>query len=125
MQRRYDRVITIQRGTPSLSSSGEETMTWADIAFRVPAHVAPTRGTESAAPSQEVAQQQVTITTRFHNVSAASRPLTARDRIIYPAEGVAANTQAPPAGSVYDIVSPDEVGRQVDWSIKCTRRADT
>jgi head-tail adaptor len=124
MQRRYDRLITIQRATTAQSGSGEETLTWADIAFRVPAHVAPTRGSESVAPSQEVAQQEVTITTRFHNVPSASRPLMPKDRIIYPADSVSANTQSPPVGSVYDIISPDEVGRQVDYSIKCIRRND-
>lgn len=124
MQRRYDRIITIQRGTPTQSGSGEESMTWADIAFRVPAFSAPTKGVESIAPTQEVAQQEVTFTTRWHNIPPASRPLMPKDRIIYPADEVAANTQAPGVGNVYDIISPDEVGRQVDYSIKTIRRTD-
>lgn len=124
MQRRYDRIITIQRASAAQSGSGAETLTWADIAFRVPAHAAPTRGGERISAAQEVAEQEVTFVTRFHNVPEASRPLLPTDRVIYPAEAVAANTQAPPTGYLYDIVSPDEVGRQVDYAIRTIRRTD-
>lgn len=124
MQRRYDRYITIQRKSVTQSSSGEETATWADIAYRCPAFVAPTRGDERKTTSQDVAQQEVTFTIRFHAIPSASRPLGPEDRIIYPADGISANAQSPATNLLYDIVSPDEVGRQVDLSIKCVRRAD-
>lgn len=124
MQRRYDRPIIIQRGTPSQSSSGAETITWADIAYRVFAHVAPTRGSERVAPSQEVAEQELTFTLRYHEIPSASRPLQPKDRIIYPADGIAADTQSPTNHLIHDIVASDEVGREVDLSIKTIRRVD-
>ena len=124
MQRRYDRYITIQRKTMTQSDSGEEVSTWADIAYRCQAFVAPTRGDERKSSTQDVAQQEVTFTVRFHTVPPASRPLGPEDRIIYPVDGITANTQSPPTNQIYDIVSPDEVGRQIDLSIKTIRRAD-
>jgi SPP1 family predicted phage head-tail adaptor len=124
MQRRYDRIITIQRKTDTQSSSGEPTPTWADLAFRTSAHVAPVKGDERSAEAQEIAEQETTITVRFHAIPSASRPLTPKDRIIYPAHDVSANTQSPPAGRVYDILGVDEVGREVDLKIRASRRAD-
>jgi head-tail adaptor len=124
MQRRYDRLITIQRKTVTQSSSGEEIATWADIVHRCPAFVAPTKGSERFTGAQDVAEQEVTFTIRFHAIPSASRPLGPEDRIIYPADSLSANTQAPARNTIYDIVSPDEVGRQVDLSIKTIRRAD-
>lgn len=124
MQRRYDRLVTIQRMTLGQASDGSPTETWADIAYRIPAHVAPTRGSERFAQPQERAEQEQTVTIRFHAIPAANRPLTPKDRILYPVDGLAANVQAPAANLILDILSPDEVGRQVDLSIKCCRRAD-
>lgn len=124
MQRRYDRIITIQRKTDTQSNSGEPVSTWADLAFRVPAHWAPVVGNERPAEAQEIAEQETTFTVRYHAVPGASRPLTPKDRIIYPAHDVSANTQSPPAGRVYDILGVDEVGREVDLKIRSSRRAD-
>lgn len=125
MQRRYDRLITIQRKTVTQSPSGEEAAVWTDIAYRCPAIVAPTRGSERIMASpQDVAEQEVTFTVRFHAIPAASRPLTPQDRILYPADSLGADAQAPAGNVIYEIVSPDEVGRQVDLSIKTLRRAD-
>lgn len=124
MQRRYDRLITVQRKTVTQSDSGEEQATWADLAHKIPAGMLPTRGSERFTQSQEVAEQEVTFTIRFHAIPSASRPLAPEDRIIYPADNLSANTQSPPLNTVYEIVSPDEVGRQVDLSIKTIRRAD-
>lgn len=124
MQRRYDRQIIIQRKSVSQSGSGEEAATWADLAYKCLAHAAPTKGNERETPAQEIGEQEVTFTTRFHNIAAASRPLSAEDRVIFPADGIAANAQTPPAGRIYDILSADEVGRGVDWLIKAVRRAD-
>lgn len=124
MQRRYDRQIIIQRKTISQSSSGGESETWVDLAYKCFAFVAPTKGTEKFGSPEKVADQQVTFTVRFHEIPSASRPLTPKDRIIYPVDGIAANTQIPAWNLVYDIISPDEVGRQVDLSIKTLRRAD-
>lgn len=124
MQRRYDRLVTVQRKSVTQSGSGEEIAAWADIAYRVPARVEPTRGSERMTGAQEVAQQEVTVTIRFHSIPSASRPLTPEDRILYPVDGLAQNVQAPPANCILDIVSPDEVGRQIDLSIKTIRRAD-
>lgn len=124
MQRRYDRFITVQRKSVTQSGSGEEIATWADIARNIPAFVAPTRGSEMRQAPQDVAQQEVTFTIRFHAIPSAYRPLGAEDRILYPITGLANDVQAPATNLIYDIVSPDEVGRQVDLSIKTLRRAD-
>jgi head-tail adaptor len=125
MQRRYDRLITIQRKTVTQSGSGEEIAAWADIAYRCLAFVAPTRGTERITKSpQDVAEQEVTFTIRFHAIPSESRPLGPEDRILYPVDGLARNVQAPAQNLIYSIVSPDEVGRQVDLSIKTLRRSD-
>lgn len=124
MQRRYDREIIIQRKTVTQSGSGDEIETWADVVYKCLAFVAPTRGSERFSDPEEVAEQEVTFTIRFHEIPSASRPLGPKDRIIYPVDGISANAQTPPWNTVYDIVSPDEVGRQVDLSIKTIRRAD-
>jgi SPP1 family predicted phage head-tail adaptor len=124
MQRRYDRQIIIQRKTVTQSPSGEEIEAWVDLGYKCLAFVAPTRGSERFTSPEKVAEQEVTFTIRFHEIPAASRPLGPEDRIIYPVDGLGANVQAPAANRVYDIVSPDEVGRQVDLSIKTIRRAD-
>lgn len=124
MQRRYDRQIIIQRKTVTQSGSGAEIETWVDLVYKCLAFVAPTRGSERFGDPEKVASQEVTFTIRFHEIPSASRPLGPEDRIIYPVDGISANAQAPPWNTVYDIVSPDEVGRQVDLSIKTLRRAD-
>jgi SPP1 family predicted phage head-tail adaptor len=124
MQRRYDRQIIIQRKTVTQSGSGDEIETWVDLVYKCLAFVAPTRGSERFTDPEKVADQEVTFTIRFHEIPSASRPLGPEDRIIYPVDGIAANTQSPAWNLVYDIVSPDEVGRQVDMSIKTIRRAD-
>lgn len=124
MQRRYDRPVIIQRKSVTQSGSGEEISTWADLAYRCFAFVAPTKGSERFTNAQEVAEQEVTFTVRFHTIPSASRPLTPEDRIIYPADGISANTQSPAAYLIHDIVSADVVGRDVDLSIKTIRRSD-
>lgn len=125
MQRRYDRIVTIQRASSALSDSGDPVLTWSDIAFQVSAAQSPTPGAERYTQAQEVADQEVTFTVRFHAIAEAYRPLTPKDRVIYPAQDVAANTQAPANGSVFDILGAEEVGREVDLRIRCMRRADT
>lgn len=124
MQRRYDRQIILQRKTVTQSGSGEEIETWVDLSYKCLAFVAPTKGTEKFANPEKVASQEVTFTIRFHEILAASRPLQPEDRIIYPVDNIAANAQSPAWYLVYDIISSDEVGRQVDLSIKTLRRAD-
>jgi head-tail adaptor len=124
MQRRYDRIVTVQRKTLTESGSGEPIETWADVAFRAYASQLPTPGSERYTNAQEVAEQEVTFTIRFHAIPSASRPLKPTDRIIYPAQNVAAATQSPPAGSVYDILGIEEVGRENDLRVRCVRRAD-
>ena len=124
MQRRYDRIVTIQRATMTESGSGEPVLAWADIAFRISAGQTPTPGAEKFTRAQEVADQEVTFTTRFHSIPSASRPLTPKDRLIYPAQAVAADEQNPPAGSVYDVLGAEEVGREVDLRIRTSRRTD-
>ncbi|ARQ01888.1 head-tail adaptor protein [Pseudorhodoplanes sinuspersici] len=124
MQRRYDRIVTVQRATITQSPSGEEIQAWADIAFQIPAGQAPTPGAERFTNAQEVAEQEVTFTVRFLSIPDEYRPLTPKDRVIYPAEDVGANTQNPAAGRVYDVLGSEEVGRQVDLRIRCSRRTD-
>lgn len=124
MQRRYDRQIIIQRATLTQSESGAPVEIWVDLCYKVFAGVAPTKGTETFSSPEKVAGQQVTFTVRFHEIPSASRPLLPTDRIIYPVDGIAANEQDPAWNRIHDIVSPDEVGRQVDLSIKTLRRAD-
>lgn len=124
MQRRYDRQIIIQRATVTQTESGAPIETWADLCYKVFAGVTPTKGAEAFSSPEKVAGQQVTFTVRFHEIPSAARPLLPTDRIIYPVDGIAANEQSPRWDRIYDIVSPDEVGRQVDLSIKTLRRAD-
>jgi len=124
MQRRYDRQIIIQRKTVTQSGSGEEQATWVDLAYKCFAHMAPTGGQERLSKGQDVAQREVTFTVRFHTIPSASRPLGPEDRIIYPVDGIAANAQAPATNRIFDIMVSDEVGRQVDLSIKTRQRAD-
>jgi hypothetical protein len=124
MQRRYDRQITIQRKSVTQSGSGEEIATWVVIARNIPAFVAPTKGSERRQMPQTVAEQEVTFTIRFHAIPLAFRPLGPEDRILYPIAGLANNVQSPATNLIYDIISPDEVGRKVDLSIKTLRRAD-
>lgn len=123
MQRRYDRIVTVQRKTLTESGSGEPIETWADVAFRTSAAQTPTPGSEKFTNAQEVAEQEVTFTIRFHAIPAASRPLTPKDRLIYSAHDVSANTQAA-SGRVYDILGVEEVGREQDLRIRTVRRAD-
>ncbi len=124
MQRRYDRIVTVQRKTLTESGSGEPIETWADIAFRTYASQTPTPGSERYTNAQEVAEQEVTFTIRFHAIPAASRPLTPKDRLIYPAQAISANAQSPTAGFVYDILGVEEIGRENDLRIRCVKRAD-
>ena len=124
MQRRYDRQIIIQRKSVTQSGSGEEVETWVDLSYKCLAFVAPTKGSEKFESPQKVASQYTTFTIRFHEIASASRPLGPGDRIIYPVENISANTQSPPWYRVHDIISIDEVWRQVDLSIKTLQRAD-
>lgn len=124
MQRRGDRIVTIQRYVETQSGSGEPIHTWTDLAHKVSAHHAPTPGAERFTSAQEVAEQEVTFTIRFHTIPSASRPLTPKDRILYPASDISANTQSPPAGRVYDILGAEEVGREQDLRIRAMRRTD-
>ena len=66
----------------------------------------------------------MTFTVRFHAIPDAHKPLTPKDRVIYPAEDVAADTQTPPAGTVFDVLGAEEVGRAADLRIRAMRRAD-
>lgn len=124
MQRRYDRIVTIQRATITYSGSGEPIETWADIAFQIPAGFLPTPGSERYTSAQEVAEQEVTFTVRFHSIPDASKPLTPKDRVLYPAESLTANVQAPATKYIFDILGAEEVGREVDLRIRCRRRTD-
>jgi head-tail adaptor len=121
---RYDRLITIQRATMTQSASGEPVSTWVDIAARVPAQVTPTRGDERVSAAGRMADQEQTFVLRFLAIPAAFRPLSPRDRILYPVDGLAADVQAPPADRVFDVVVVDEIGRQVDLKVRAVRRTD-
>jgi head-tail adaptor len=124
MQRRYDRQIIIQRRTLTQSASGEAVETWVDLSYKCLAFVAPAKGIEKFATPEKVASQYTVFSIRFHEIPSASRPLRASDRIIYPIDNIAANAQTPIWNLVHDIISVDEVGRQVDLSIKALQRAD-
>jgi head-tail adaptor len=124
MQKRYDRIVTVQRKSITQSGSGEEVVTWADIAFQIPAGHIPTPGSERMTNAQEVAEQEVTFTVRFHAIPDAYRPLTPEDRIIYPAHDVSANAQAPGIGRIFDVIGSEEVGREHDLRIRTKRRTD-
>lgn len=121
---RYDRRIIIQRKAVTQSDSGEEIAAWTDLAFACPARVTPTRGSERMTSAQDIAEQEVTFAIRFQAIPSASRPLGPEDRIIYPIDGISANAQAPANNRIYNIVSPDEIGRNVELSIKTFRRSD-
>lgn len=122
---RADRIITVQRAIVTQSGSGDLIETWADIAFQIPAGHLPTPGAERFTSAQEVAEQEVTFTVRFLSIPNAYRPLTPKDRVIYPAHDVSANAQTPGNGRVYDVLGSEEVGREVDLRIRTSRRTDT
>ncbi len=126
MQRRYDRQIIIQRRTLTQSASGEPIETWTDLVYKCLSFAAPitSKKSEEFANPEKVASQLMAFTIRFHEIPSAARPLLPTDRILYPVDTIAANAQAPVWNCVYDIISIDEVGRQVDLSIKTLQRAD-
>lgn len=124
MQRRYDRLITIQRKTVSQNAIGEEVATWVDLAYRCPAFVAPVRGQERFADPQKVASQEMVFTIRFHTIASASRPLGPEDRILYPVDTLSAAAQSPATNLIHDIVAIDVVGRDIDLAIRALQRAD-
>lgn len=124
MRRRYDRQIIIQRKTVTQSPSGEEIEAWTDLVYKCMAFKEATRGGEKFANPEKVANQEVTFTIRFHEIPPASQPLTPKDRVLYPVDALGVDEQAPDTYLIHDILSSDEVGREIDLSIKTVRRAD-
>lgn len=124
MQRRYDRLIIVQRATVAQNAIGEEVLTWVDLVYRCPAFVAPVRGGERFGDPEKVATFENVFTIRFHSIASASRPLSPKDRILYPVDNLAANTQAPATYLIHDILAVDVVGRDIDLAIRARQRAD-
>lgn len=113
-----DRKITIQRGSVSLSASGDSTITWGTLVQRLSAAVTPTRGDERFTHPQLHAKQTTTFRVRWHE---AISDLNPKDRIVYPAIG---SGETPEPTAIYDVLAVHEHGRRETFEIIAFRRAD-
>lgn len=119
-----DRKITIQRKSVTLSASGDQVETWANLAVRRSASRWPVKATEAFAPPEKTAYEQVEFRVRY---SADLADLSALDRIIYPAltEAQAADSgYTIPARSIHDVLGCQELGRREGIKIITSRRPD-
>lgn len=116
-----DRLVTIQRKTLSESPSGEPIESWANIADRRPASMAPVRGEERFGGDQYVASEQIEFRIRYSSSLADLSPL---DRVIYPA----LDNEDPPANPVtrrvHEVMAVHEIGRREGLRILTARRPD-
>lgn len=117
---RLDRVITIQRKSTTSSDSGEPVETWANIATRRAASVAPVRGDERFTGEQLVANDQIEFRVHYSQTLAELSPL---DRVLYPAPNAGEEADVAER-SIHDIIAVHEIGRREGLQIITTRRAD-
>jgi SPP1 family predicted phage head-tail adaptor len=115
---RMDRRVTLQRATPTESSSGEPVEAWTDIVARRPASLKSVSGGERQTAPQWVAREQVEFRIRYSSNVADLSPL---DRLIYP---VPDEGDPIPEGSIFDIMAVHEIGRREGLQIMAARRAD-
>lgn len=111
---RLDRLIDIERKTPTESPSGEQIETWSKIATNLAASYSSIRGDERSQAAQFVAKEQVEFWVRWSAVTETVSPL---DRVIYPAGSTSAR-------DIYDIMYAPQVGREDGIKIAAARRAD-
>lgn len=122
---RLDRLITVQRNTPTAGEDGHPVESWATIGDpRRPASMRPVRGEERFTAPQYIASEQIEFRVRYADTVAALTPL---DRIIYPAF-TSAETDSPPATietrRIHDVMAVHEIGRREGLLIMTARRAD-
>ncbi len=120
----FDRRVTIQRKTVTLSGSGDTVETLANLVVRRPASMWPLNGDERFASPQEIASEQVEFRVRY---STNLSDLTPLDRVIYPALTTAQAADAGyviPTRSIYDVLAASEMGRREGIKIITRRRAD-
>lgn len=123
---RLDRLITIQRNTPTSGEDGQPSDSWATVgALRRHASVRPVRGEERFTADQFVALEQIEFRIRYADTVADLTPL---DRILYPALTEAEVGSSPPTTietrRIYNIMAVHEIGRREGLQILTARRAD-
>lgn len=110
-----DRLIAIERNTPTRDSHGQPIASWSRIGRKRWAKYRPMWGTERFADDQYIGQQQVEFTVRWAKDLASLGPL---DRVVYPA------TSSPGTNEIYDIMGVHEEGRREGLRILTARRAE-
>lgn len=121
-----DSHITIQRNTPTLTTSGAPVASWANVgALRRPADVMPVRGDERFGGDQFVAKEQIEFRVRYSTSIADLSPL---DRVVYPALTTEEINDSPQPDVVerriHDILAVHEIGRREGFRIIAARRVD-
>lgn len=121
-----DRLITIQRNTPTPGEDGHPSDSWSSVgALRRHASMRPVRGDERFTTPQYVALEQIEFRIRYAVAVSALTPL---DRIIYPALTEAESGSSPPVmietRRIHDILAVHEIGRRDGLQILTARRAD-
>ncbi len=123
---RLDRMITIQRSTPTNGDDGQPVESWATVGdLRRPASMRPVSGEERFDAPQYVANDQIEFRIRYATVVAELTPL---DRIIYPAFTAAEIADSPmpdvETRRIHDIIAVHEIGRREGLQIITARRSD-
>lgn len=123
---KLDRLITIQRNTPTQSASGAQVDSWANLgALRRPADVLPVRGDERFGGDQFVAKEQIEFRVRYSTSIADLSPL---DRVIYPALTTQEINDSPQPDvaerRIHDVLAVHELGRREGLRIITARRVD-
>lgn len=119
-----DRLITIQRNTPTSGEDGQPSDSWATVGvLRRHASMRPVRGEERFMTPQFVALEQIEFRIRYSGAVANLNPL---DRIIYPALTTAeVDDDAAISGRrIHDVMVVHEIGRREGLLITTSRRVD-
>ena len=111
---KLDRLISIQRQIITRSNTGQQIITWSDLASNIPASLAPLRGDERFSGAQIVAQEQFEFTVRW---SPTIADIEADDRIIYP------SNDSPAQNQIYDVIQVSELGRREGLKIVAFKRS--
>lgn len=111
---KLDRLISIQRKSVSRSNTGQEVISWVNLASQLPASVSPVRGDERFNGAQIVAQEQFEFTFRWFS---AISDLAATDRIVYP------SNDSPSINQVYDVIQVGEIGRREGFRVIAFKRS--
>ena len=117
---KLDRLVTIQRRQVTQSGSGQEIITWVNLAARRWAAANPVSGDERFNEPQLAAKQQTEFQVRYSTDIAS---LTPQDRILYPAlDG--SPLPEPEAADIFDVLAVHEIGRREGLRIITVRRVD-